>query len=202
MQIYSLFRWVYPELTWRIPVSEKKIFLTFDDGPVPGITNFVLEQLRTFQAKATFFCIGSNVEKNPEVYQQILNEGHQTGNHTYHHLNGWITDTKLYLESIEQARSLIRSELFRPPYGKIKKAQIRRLQPRFKVIMWNVLSHDYDSRITPQQCLDNVLKNTENGSIIVFHDSIKAKKNLEFVLPRVLKFYAEAGFRFDSIPST
>lgn len=178
--------------------GRKIIYLTFDDGPHPVATPFVLEQLKNHQAKATFFCIGKNVQAYPDIYQRILEEGHQPGNHTQDHLNGWKTDIALYLENIQQAGKLIRSSLFRPPYGRISSAQARQLKD-YKVVMWTVLSGDFDTSLSKEKCLSNVLSQVSEGSIIVFHDSEKAWERMSFVLPVVLEHFSKKGYEFGVI---
>jgi peptidoglycan/xylan/chitin deacetylase (PgdA/CDA1 family) len=194
-------RKLYSSLIWRMPSTEKKVYLTFDDGPIPTVTPWVLEVLKKHNAQATFFCIGENVEKHPEVYEQILTEGHAVGNHTYNHLNGWKTRDEEYFRNIEKCATLVNSKLFRPPYGKIKRSQIKNLTSHIShlksIIMWDVLSYDYDPTVSPEKCLRNVLRYTRPGSIIVFHDSLKARKNLEYVLPTVLEQLSLQGFEFD-----
>ena len=196
-----LIKKLYAAGVWDIPEKEKVIYLTFDDGPHPEITPYVLEQLQQYEAKATFFCIGNNVAKYTDVYTRILDAGHRIGNHTFHHLNGWKTDDKKYFEDIAAARKYIDSNLFRPPYGRISKLQLKYLTGAFnmKVIMWSVLSGDYDKNITPETCLKNVILSAKSGSIIVFHDSEKAFRNLQYSLPKTLAFFAEKGYRFDKI---
>lgn len=186
-------------LTWKIPVEENKIFLTFDDGPHPTITPFVLNCLKQHNAKATFFCIGKNVQLYQGVFQQIINEGHRVGNHTHNHLNGWKTTDKKYFENIILARKFIDSNLFRPPYGRITRFQIQQLKSIFSIIMWDVLSGDFDADLSPQKCLENVVSNTSSGSIIVFHDSEKAFDRLEYALPKALEFFAEQGYVMEGI---
>lgn len=186
-------------LTWKIPVEENKIFLTFDDGPHPTITPFVLNCLKQHNAKATFFCIGKNVQLYQGVFQQIIHEGHRVGNHTHNHLNGWKTTDKKYLENIILARKFIDSNLFRPPYGRITRFQIQQLKSIFSIIMWDVLSGDFDAELSPQKCLQNVVSNTSSGSIIVFHDSEKAFPRLEYALPKALEFFAEQGYVMEGI---
>ncbi len=189
---------LYPSLTWKIKTEEKTVHLTFDDGPHPEATPFALDELKRHGARATFFCVGKNLQQYPEIVDRILREGHQLGNHTFHHLNGWTTTDELYLESIEQTRSLTKgSNLFRPPYGKIKKSQIRKIQSRYRIIMWNVLSFDFDKNTSPEKCLDNVTSQVKPGSIIVFHDSAKAFTNLKHSLPGTLKFLIDKNFRFE-----
>jgi peptidoglycan/xylan/chitin deacetylase (PgdA/CDA1 family) len=189
---------------WSLPAEENDVYLTFDDGPHPTITPWVLDQLKQFNAKATFFCIGNNVEKYPDVYQKVLDEKHAIGNHTYHHLNGWKTDDNKYINDVSAAAQLIQSNLFRPPHGRIRSSQAKRIPGAMKkddvrIIMWDVLSADFDSSFSPEQCLNNVLENVSPGSIIVFHDSEKAFNNLKYALPKTLESLKEAGFNFRRI---
>lgn len=189
----------FPHYVWHMPATGKKqVYLTFDDGPHPQITPWVLDELKKYNALATFFCIGKNVAAHIEIYQRILDEGHAVGNHTHNHLNGWKVSMDEYLENIEQAAQFIKSNLFRPPYGRIKNgcsAQLAAaMHTNAHVIMWDVLSADFDASFSPGQCLQHVLKNVEPGSIIVFHDSEKAQKNLEYVLPKTLDYLSEKGF--------
>lgn len=185
---------VFPELIWRFREKEKKdsnhVYLTFDDGPTPGVTTWVLDQLRQFEAKGTFFCLGKNVEKNPDLYKKIIDEGHAVGNHTYSHLKGWQMDNTEYFNDIDLAGNFINSSLFRPPYGKFTASQIRYLSDNYQVVMWDVLSQDYSVNTSPEKVLFNVLDNVRGGSIVVFHDSIKAEPNLTYALPRVLESLA------------
>ena len=193
----------YSECTWNIKTDEKIIYLTFDDGPDPEATAFVLSELKKHNARATFFCIGKNVEEHFETYKQILMEGHKPGNHTYDHLNGWKTPDAKYLQNIEKAAKIIDTNLFRPPYGKISKFQLAALKgEKFKLrtIMWDVLSGDFDTSIKSENCYLNVIKNAKEGSIVVFHDSQKAFPHLKHALPRVLEYYSEKGFSFKTIP--
>ena len=178
--------------------DEKVLYLTFDDGPHPQITPFVLETLSHYQAKATFFCIGKNVAAYPNVFRQIIDAGHKVGNHTFNHLNGWKTDDQHYLDDIGAAKKYIDSELFRPPYGRITKFQAELVEKNFqlKTIMWDVLSGDFDTKITGEQCSKNVIHKAGPGSIIVFHDSEKAWPRLETTLPKVLRHFSEAGYSF------
>lgn len=194
-------RALYPSLIWRMPVGEgRKIYLTFDDGPHAQATPFVLDQLAAYGAKATFFCIGKNVAAEPAIYQRILAEGHAVGNHTQDHVNGWKTDDVSYLNSIATAEQYISSTLFRPPYGRIKRSQIKALrQQQKKIVMWDVLSADFDTRLTGEACLAYVLYHTRPGSILLFHDSAKAWDRMSVALPAVLKYFSEKGFRFEAI---
>ena len=195
-------QWSYPSLIWHKNRKEKSIYLTFDDGPIPVVTPFVLRALETFNAKATFFCVGDNVAKYPDTYAQVKNAGHTIGNHTYNHLNGWKTNNEIYLENIKQCDQLVSSNLFRPPYGKIKKSQLKKLKttnPKIEIVMWDVLSGDFDQKLSPQKCLNHVVKNTESGSIIVFHDSLKALNRLEYALPKALEYLVAEGYSFGTL---
>lgn len=195
---------LFSSYVWDIPVTEKIVYLTFDDGPHPTITPWVLNELKKHDAKASFFCIGNNVLKYPEVYEQVVKTGHVIGNHTNHHLNGWKTKTDDYLKDVAEASKFISTNLFRPPYGRIKSAQAKGLAKsmnisKSNVIMWDVLSADFDKTISKQQCANNVLKNVKPGSVIVFHDSEKAFPNLEYALPVVLTTLKNEGYKFEEI---
>ena len=196
-------RALYPGCTWKLPSSEKVIYLSFDDGPHPEATPFVLAQLKKFNAKASFFCIGNNALSYANIYEQIIQEGHAVGNHTYDHLNGWKTDTSTYIDNIKSASNLIVSNLFRPPYGRISIAQLKEINatktlPQ-QIIMWDVLSGDFDVNLTGEQCARNVIKHTKSGSIVVFHDSAKAWERLQVALPAVLDYFSDLGYRFEII---
>ncbi len=195
-------RKLYPGCTWQLSREEKVIYLTFDDGPHPVATPFVLESLKRYQAKATFFCIGKNVLEQPELYKRIVEEGHSVGNHTFNHLNGWKTKDDVYLHDIAEAKKYIDASLFRPPYGRITKFQLKLLSTagyNFSTIMWTVLSGDFDVKLDKKKCLQNVIKNTGEGSIVVFHDSEKAFTSMEFALPKVLEYFTKKGYRFEKI---
>jgi peptidoglycan/xylan/chitin deacetylase (PgdA/CDA1 family) len=195
-------RKLFKGFIWEVPGRQKNIFLTFDDGPHPYITPFVLDELAAFGAKATFFCIGRNVADNPAIYQRILAEGHAVGNHTFNHLNGWKTPNDQYLENILKAGEYIESRLFRPPYGRITPGQMKELKQQqrpFDIVMWSVLSGDFDTRITGEQCSSNVIRNAGNGSVIVFHDSEKAAPRLRYALPEVLQYFSSSGFTFEKL---
>jgi peptidoglycan-N-acetylglucosamine deacetylase len=199
----SLLKKLYPECIWNMETKENEIYLTFDDGPHPQVTQFVLDELKKFNAKATFFCIGKNVKEHFDIYKQIISEGHRPGNHTFNHLNGWKTADKKYLDDIKQAADIIDSPFFRPPYGRATKFQMKALQEdkfQLKTIMWDVLSGDFDEKITPENCYLNVVKYAKAGSIIVFHDSLKALPRLLYALPLVLRFFSEKGFIFKVLP--
>ncbi|AOW21480.1 polysaccharide deacetylase family protein [Urechidicola croceus] len=203
----NLIQFLFKNLIWSFSNSnknEKTIYLTFDDGPTPHITKWVLNTLEEYNAKATFFCIGKNIKNHPNIYQQIVSKGHSIGNHTNNHLNGWKTSTQKYIENIDLAEKLIDNnlpKLFRPPYGKIKPNQARKIRNKgYKIIMWEVLSADFDTTISNEKCLENVIKNTKNGSIIVFHDSVKAGNKMKYALPKVLSHFNDNGYQFKKIP--
>lgn len=192
-------RVLYPGLTWRIKQPGKAVYLTFDDGPHETATPYVLDQLQQYNAKASFFCIGKNVLSYPEIYQRIISEGHTVGNHTQQHLNGWKVSDDDYLKDIKEASQQIRSDLFRPPYGRIKKSQVRKLKaayPQTRIIMWDVLSGDFDTNLTAEACLGYVLYHTKPGSIIVFHDSAKAWERMQYALPKLLAHFSKEGYEF------
>ncbi len=217
-----LLKWYYPSLLWNKSRTEKVIYLTFDDGPIPNVTDFVLKTLKVFNAKATFFCIGDNIVKHPEVFERVKNDGHAIGNHTFNHLKGWKTDNETYLQNTLKCQELTQTNLFRPPYGRIRKSQIKSLKsvvrsPKsvfqnqksdlglrtidsgLNIVMWDVLSGDFDTKLSPEKCYRNVIKHTENGSIIVFHDSLKAFDRLSYALPKVLAYFTEKGFTFSTL---
>ncbi|MDA9555101.1 polysaccharide deacetylase family protein [Pelobium sp.] len=220
-----LLKKLYPSsLVWNKSRKEKVIYLTFDDGPIPIVTPWVLKTLKNFNAKATFFCIGDNIQKHPEIFNQLKDDEHAIGNHTFNHLKGWITDDKTYIDNFNQCQALTQTSLFRPPYGRIKRSQIKLIEnqvtsmeyqvarsekqdnfinldlnQKSQIIMWDVLSGDFDTLLSPEKCLKNVLKNTENGSIVVFHDSLKAWERLEYVLPKVLEIWSKQGYRFKTL---
>ncbi len=189
----------FPNFTWKMPGRDAVIYLTFDDGPVPEVTPWVLDQLKAYDAKATFFCVGDNVRKYPEVFRAVIDSGHTVGNHTYSHLNAWNTENLDYFHDVRRCAALTKSGLFRPPYGRLKPKQVQFLLRHYRVVMWDVLSGDFDTQISPEQCLNNVVRNAAPGSIVVFHDSIKASERLRYALPRVLEHFSAQGFRFDGL---
>jgi peptidoglycan-N-acetylglucosamine deacetylase len=194
---------MYPNFLWNINTKDKVLYLTFDDGPNANVTPLALDLLAKYNAKATFFCIGKNAENYPNVYQQVLDAGHKVGNHTHNHLNGFATKDNEYLSNIQQATKVIDTQLFRPPYGRITRFQAKLLSQssmKFTIVMWDVLSGDFDPKITKQRCANNVVLNAKNGSIVVFHDSDKAKENMLFALETTLKTFANKGFTFEVLP--
>jgi peptidoglycan/xylan/chitin deacetylase (PgdA/CDA1 family) len=198
-----LLKKLYPQLIWDAKPGARCIYLTFDDGPIPIVTPFVLNILKQHNAKATFFCIGDNVRKHPDVFEQVKKDGHAIGNHTFNHLKGWATNSQTYLENFLQADKILDTPLFRPPYGRIKREQIKLLKnarPDLKIIMWDVLSGDFDMSLKPEEALKNVLDNVQDGSIVLFHDSVKAFHKLEYALPLAMKYWAKEGYTFNSLP--
>jgi len=214
----GLIKKIFSNYIWDFPNNENKIYLTFDDGPTPEITKWTLNQLHNYNAKATFFCIGDNIRKYPEIFKQVIENNHAIGNHTFNHLNGWNTTNDDYINNAEKCfneYSVLSAQysekdnyqlntehcqLFRPPYGKIKPSQSKKLRKQgYKIIMWDVLSQDYDATISKEKCLENVIANMQSGSIIVFHDSVKAFPHLEYVLPKVLEIGSKKGFVFEKM---
>ncbi len=201
-------RWfqnLFAGYTWNKQTDEKVIYLTFDDGPIPDTTEWVLDVLAAHNVKATFFVVGENIERHPSVFQKVINGGYSIGNHTYHHLKGWGASLQNYLADVEQCSQLIKKytgetpHLFRPPHGQIKPAQAKQLRTKYELIMWDTLTIDYDKNLSEKKCLKNSIKATQPGSIIVFHDSVKASKNLKYVLPRYIAHYKAQGFMFKSL---
>ncbi|HEV8083770.1 MAG TPA: polysaccharide deacetylase family protein [Chitinophagaceae bacterium] len=197
-----LLKKLYPECIWEIETSQKILYLTFDDGPHPEVTHFVLAELKKYNAPATFFCIGDNVKKHFEIYKKVIELGHKPANHTFHHLNGWKVNDAAYLKDISMAASVINSNLFRPPYGRISRFQLKALKGagfNLTTIMWSLLSGDFDEKLSGENCYLNVVNNAKPGSIIVFHDSLKAFTRLKYALPRVLEYFSLKGFQFKTI---
>ncbi len=204
MRIYRIplfIKLLYPDCLVKIKVEEKVLFLSFDDGPIPEITPWVIKELKKYHAKATFFCVGDNVVKYPEIKQALIKEGHQLGNHTFYHSKGWLTKTKLYQEDVEKCAKHVESKLFRPPYGQITLRQFRVLRKDYRIVLWDLVSYDFDSDYSPKNCLKMLEKKARPGSIIVFHDSIKAKENLMEVLPPFLDHFSKLGYLFETIPN-
>ncbi len=195
-------KWYYSNLVWNKDTTKKTIYLTFDDGPIPNVTDFVLNTLKRFNIKATFFCIGDNISKHPHIYERLKSEGHTLGNHTFNHLKGWKTADQVYLDNFLKCQELTQTDLFRPPYGRVKKSQILQLKkhiPKLHIIMWDVLSGDFDLSLSPEKCYQNVVKNVRNGSIIVFHDSLKAWDRLEYALPKAIETLINKGYQFETL---
>lgn len=188
-----------PSLTWKVKTTDKKLYLTFDDGPHPHITRWVMDCLDQYNAKATFFCVGDNVRKHPDVYAEILARGHRAGNHTFNHLSGWHTPTDTYVANTQEAAAYIQSNLFRPPYGRLTPSQIKALRPSYQLIMWDVLTCDFDKNLQTEKALDICKAITNKGSIIVFHDSEKAEENLKTMLPAYLHHFHQKGFTFETL---
>ena len=194
-----LYRMLFPETVWRIHSKPHTVYLTFDDGPIPEVTPWVLDTLDRYGIKATFFCVGENVKRNPNLFAEVLRRGHSVGNHTMNHMQGARVSTKVYLHNVFTANELIHTTLFRPPHGLLRWAQSKVLRSRFGIIMYDLVSHDYSRKLTGEQVLDNVKRNVRNGSIIVFHDSLKAEKNMKYALPRAIEWLREQGYNFDKI---
>lgn len=200
---------IFSNYYWDIPNRDNAVYITFDDGPIPEVTPWVLSELEKYNAKATFFCIGENIKKHPDVFRQVVEKGHSVGNHTYHHINGWNTPIREYIDDALHCEQVITEhcklqtehcKLFRPPYGKIRPGQSRILRKDgYKIMMWDVLSADYDIALSKEQCLENVTRNVQSGSIIVFHDSVKAFPRLEYALPKVLEFLNKNGYSFKTL---
>ena len=190
---------LFPNFLWSLPSTAKELYLTFDDGPIPEVTPWVLNLLEQFNAKATFFCVGDNISKYPDLFEQVKAKGHMIGNHTYNHLNGWATDNLAYFHNVRKCASKCKSTLFRPPYGKLRPKQAQFLQRHYKIVMWDILSGDFDPKIDQETCLNNVVENAKEGSVIVFHDSIKSYEKLSYVLPKTLDYFAKQGFTFSKI---
>lgn len=198
----GLLKAIYNRCVWHIKEHANSVYITFDDGPHPEATPFVLDQLKKYNAKATFFCIGKNVEEHPDIYRELLANGHAIGNHTYNHVNGWKVENMTYFKNIKKASTVMESNMFRPPYGRITLNQaigIEKMFPKMKIIMWDVLSGDFDTALSPNACLDNVIQSTKPGSIIVFHDSAKAWERLEYTLPAFLKYCQQKGWKMKKL---
>lgn len=192
-------RAIYPRLVWHKKRTERTLYLTFDDGPIPVVTPAILKILKNHGIKATFFCVGDNIRKHPEIFKEIKEQGHSVGNHTYHHLNGWKTSTEDYIKDVQKCQEYTQSPLFRPPYARGTFAQYKLLYPYYQIIMWDVMSGDFDTKISPEQCLKNVIDTTENGSIIVFHDNEKAASRVLYALPKAIEFWKEQGYSFETL---
>ncbi|HAP50968.1 MAG TPA: polysaccharide deacetylase family protein [Porphyromonadaceae bacterium] len=195
-----LYRMLFPETVWRIHKREHTVYLTFDDGPIPEVTPWVLDTLDHYGVKATFFCVGDNVARNPELFQEIKRRGHTVGNHTMNHLQGSKVTTRAYLHNVFKAHELIGSTLFRPPHGLLRWGQSKVLRSRFTIVMYDLVTRDYSRKLTGERVLANVRRYARNGSIIVFHDSLKAERNMKYALPRAIEWLQSQGYKFDKIP--
>lgn len=194
------YRALVPGAIWRIPsLTDKSIYLTFDDGPIPEVTPWVLDTLDELGIKATFFCVAENVSRYPEIFNDIKNRGHQVGNHTYHHIQGIFTSCKKYMNDVMEAHKLINSRYFRPPHGHLRFHQVLELSHSFEIIMWDVITRDYNSKLSPDTVFKNVKKYVRNGSIITFHDSIKAEKNMKIAMPKSVQWLKDQGYVFRRI---
>lgn len=190
---------IYPKALWYIETEKPELFLTFDDGPVPELTEWVLDELKKYNARATFFCVGENIIKYPKIFERIKSEGHTVANHTYNHLKGFKHKTADYMQNVEKCERLTNTKLFRPPYGQLKKTQYKSLiREKYKVVMWDVISYDYE-KISANECFANITKKAKSGSIILLHDNVKAEQNLKAVLPMLLKHYLDLNYSFMSI---
>ena len=197
VQFPDLLRPFMGKLLWRKNTSEKVIYITFDDGPVPEVTPLVLDLLDEYNLKATFFCVGENVEKYPEIYNEVLRRGHKTGNHTYNHLKGVSVSTEEYVANVQKASGIIDSKLFRPPYGRMNYKQRKALKGEYEIVMWDLITQDYNKKLSPNTIMQNIKRYSRNGSLVVFHDSIKAERNMLTVLPRAIEYWNSRGYRFD-----
>lgn len=195
----ALLRKIYPGAVWRIKTTEKKIFLTFDDGPVPGVTPPALSILKEHNVKAAFFCVGDNVRKHPEIFQQIISEGHSVGNHTFNHVDGWKISAREYLRQVQLCAEQFKSDLFRAPYGRMRRSQFKAIKRKFKVVMWDVLTCDFEKNISSEEVLSIATSLSRNGSIIVFHDSEKAKEKMLEALPQFIREMKSRGFVFERL---
>ena len=195
LQVPEILKSVIKNVVWRINPAEKVIYLTFDDGPNSRVTPLVLDILDRFEVKATFFCVGENVSRFPDVFDEVKRRGHTVGNHTFNHLKSFEYSTDDYVRNVKKASEFIDSRLFRPPHGQIKPSQIKALKDDYRIIMWDFITYDYDKRIEPEKIIAEVKKRSRNGSIVVFHDSLKAEKNVLQVLPEALRFWKENGYK-------
>ena len=199
IQPKSILKKVYPKAIWNLDRTEKTIYLTFDDGPIPNLTEWVLDELLKYNAKATFFCVGANILKHPEVFEKTLLAGHLAANHSMNHVKGFKYTVADYLKEADECKKLIGNNLFRPPYGQLKRSQYKALtEKNYKIILWDVISYDYET-ISPERCANNVIQNAKNGSVVLFHDNLKAEKNLKYALPLFLKHFSHLGYKFKVI---
>lgn len=196
IQPKSILKKIYPKATWNLNRTEKIIYLTFDDGPIPELTEWVLAELLKFKAQATFFCVGENILKYPDIFEKVKSQGHRVANHTMHHIKGFKHNVPDYLKEVDECKALIGNNLFRPPYGQLKRRQYKALiEKNYRIILWDVISYDYEA-ISPENCLTNVLGNTRSGSVVLFHDNLKAEKNLKYTLPLFLQHFSNLGYEF------
>jgi len=201
IQPKSALKLLYPKAIWKVKSDEKKIYLTFDDGPIPVLTDWVLDVLKEHNAKATFFCVGDNIIKNKAIFERIKKEGHCVGNHTFNHIKGFTTKTAVYMDNTLKCEQLTETKIFRPPYGQLKRPQYKQLLLNgYKIIMWDVISYDYE-KISPETCFNNVKNNISNGSIVLFHDNIKAEANLQYALPKTIEHFSKLNYTFVSLQS-
>lgn len=199
IQPKSFLKTVFPKAEWHFNRDRKVIYLTFDDGPIPGLTEWILDELRKYNAKATFFCVGANIIKHPDIFEKVKLSGHTVANHTMNHVKGFQMDVQDYLEQVKECGNLVNNHLFRPPYGQIKISQYKALlELGYRVVFWDVISYDYE-KISPKSCVVKVVKNCKPGSIVLFHDNVKAEKNVKYALPLLLKYYSEKGYKFEAI---
>jgi peptidoglycan-N-acetylglucosamine deacetylase len=188
----------YPRAVWNMDRSQKKIYLTFDDGPIPGLTEWVLDELKKFQVKATFFCVGANILKHPKIFERIIREGHAVANHTMSHIKGFKHTVSEYMREVDECAKLVGNSMFRPPYGQLKRSQYKALIQRgYKIILWDIISYDYET-ISGERCLSNAIRGRKNGSIVIFHDNLKAEKNIRYALPLFLEDSLKNGFTFEN----
>ena len=195
-QVPGFVRNLFPKALWRMNPDEKAVYLTFDDGPIPVVTPWVVDLLEHYGIKATFFMVGDNVRKHPLEYRQVIEAGHRVGNHTFNHLKGLFTDTREYIENVEKADALIHSNLFRPPHGILRRSQYNELAKRYQFVMWDLVTRDYSKRMNGEEVIANVRKYVRNGSIITFHDSLRSEENLKYALPRAIEWLLEQGYEF------
>jgi peptidoglycan-N-acetylglucosamine deacetylase len=199
IQPKSILKKIYPKAIWNLSRTDKTIYLTFDDGPIPGLTEWVLDELQKYQAKATFFCVGANILKHPHIFEKVIQQGHAVANHTMNHIKGFRHNVADYMKEVEECKKLVGNNLFRPPYGQLKRSQYKALSERgYRLILWDVISYDYET-ITPEICCSNVINNTRNGSIVLFHDNVKAEKNLKHALPQLLERFSDNGYQFKAL---
>lgn len=195
-QVPGFVRNIFPKALWRMNPDEKAVYLTFDDGPIPVVTPWVVDLLGHYDIKATFFMVGDNVRKHPQEYNLVVDAGHRVGNHTFNHLKGLLTDTQEYIGNVEKANALIHSNLFRPPHGMLRRSQYKELSNRYQFVMWDLVTRDYSKRLCGEEVLENVKRLVRNGSIITFHDSLRSEENLRYALPRAIEWLLEQGYCF------